>query len=225
MDSLISIIMSVKNCEDFIEESITSILNQSYTDFEFLILDDASSDKTFEICENYSSIDSRIKLYKNNETFGLTKSLNILIQKSKGKIIARQDGDDFSVLNRLELQLQKYNESMYKIITSRTYLINEKRIKPFLAHYMPNNIIIRYKNPFVHGSLMIEKDLLLKIGGYDEEFYYAQDYKLFSDLLKNKQKVFTFSKPLYYTRNTLNISTLKLEEQEFYASKVRQSYK
>lgn len=217
--------MSVKNCEDFIEESIASILNQSYTDFEFLILDDASSDKTFEICEKYSSIDSRIKLYKNNETFGLTKSLNILIQKSKGKIIARQDGDDFSVLNRLELQLQKYNESMYKIITSRTYLINEKRIKPFLAHYMPNNIIIRYKNPFVHGSLMIEKDLLLKIGGYDEEFYYAQDYKLFSDLLKNKQKVFTFSKPLYYTRNTLNISTLKLEEQEFYASKVRQSYK
>ena len=76
----------------------------------------------------------------------------------------------------------------------------------------------------MHGTLLIKKQILIDIGCYDEEFYYAQDYKLFSDLLFNGYKIKTISKPLYFVRNEGNISTTKTEEQSFYADLVRKSH-
>ena len=109
----VSIIMSVFNAEATIANSIESILNQTFEDFEFLILDDASSDSTLEILSNYSDSDKRIKLYKNKVNIGLTKSLNFLIDECNYKYIARQDADDISYKNRIIYQFDFLDNSIY----------------------------------------------------------------------------------------------------------------
>ena len=93
---MISVIMSVFNGEKYLERSIHSILEQTYKEFEFLILDDASTDNTANILTEFTERDSRIKVFHNSENLGLTKSLNYLVDQSKNDILARQDVDDFS---------------------------------------------------------------------------------------------------------------------------------
>ena len=97
--------MSVYNSEDTIKESIQSIQNQTFDNFEFLIIDDASSDNSFEIIKSFENIDKRIRVYRNEENIGLTKSLNKLISLTSSKLIARQDGDDISLTSRFEKQV------------------------------------------------------------------------------------------------------------------------
>ncbi len=224
MNYKVSVLMSVKDGENYLKESVESILNQSYKNLEFLICDDGSVDSSLNICNGYSNLDNRVKVIRNKESIGLTKSLNKLINISTGSIIARQDADDFSDLNRISKQIELYKKGN-EIITSRAFVIGENKLKPRLSYLIPKKIMIRKKNNFVHGTLFIKKKILLDIGCYDENFYYAQDYKLFSDLLRRGYKIKTILKPLYYVRNEGNISTIKLKEQNYFSDLVRKSQK
>ena len=96
---LVSIIMSVYNNENSLSECLQSILNQKYINFELLIVDDASTDNTKTILEQVN--DERVKINYNKKNLGLTNNLNILLEKSRGQLIARQDGDDLSKLLHL----------------------------------------------------------------------------------------------------------------------------
>ena len=224
MNYKVSVLMCVKDGENYLNQSIESILNQSYKNLEFLICDDGSIDKSFQICKEYSNLDNRIKIITNNESIGLTKSLNKLINISTGSIIARQDADDFSDLNRISKQMELYKKGN-EIITTRAFLIGKNKLKPRFSYLVPKKIMIRRKNNFIHGTLFIKKKILIDIGCYDENFYYAQDYKLFSDLLRRGYKIKTIFKPLYYVRNEGNISTTKLNEQNYFSDLVRKSQK
>ena len=104
MNPKVTVLMSVYNGEKYLRESIDSILNQTFNNFEFLIIDDASTDSSLNILHSYS--DPRIKLIKNRENIGQAESLNFGFQKAKGKYIARMDQDDISSLRRLEKQVQ-----------------------------------------------------------------------------------------------------------------------
>lgn len=213
--------MSVYNAESSVEDSINSILNQTYENFEFLILDDYSTDKTREILDNYKSKDKRIKIIYNNQNIGLTKSLNRLINMTNAKLIARQDADDVSLPNRLNAQLNYINKYNLDACTSRAYIKSSKRKVPKFSYLLPDNLVIRYKNPYIHGSLIIKKEILNKLGNYDENFYYAQDYKLFDSLLQNKYKIKTLKQPLYILNMEDNISLKFRKEQNYYAECVR----
>ena len=215
--------MSVKDGEDYLEESIKSILNQSYKNFEFLICDDGSTDKSLAICNKFAEEDSRVRIFTNSHTIGLTKSLNKLIEISKGEIIARQDADDISHEERFSRQLNVYKNKGFNIVTSRAKILMSKRTKPRLSFFIPNKLIIKLKNPFVHGSLFMNKQLLINIGRYNENFYYSQDYKLFWDLIHTGNKVKVIYGPLYSIRNVNNISTLKVKEQKYYSDLVKKS--
>ena len=103
---LVSVVMSAYNSESSIAESIESILNQSYQNIEFLIIDDCSTDRTADVIESYLEKNKNIKFTKNKTNLGLTKSLNILIKKSSGQYIARQDADDISLHHRVQEQMQ-----------------------------------------------------------------------------------------------------------------------
>ena len=113
IEIMISVIMSTYNDQDFVHLSIESILKQSYTDFEFLIVDDFSSDSTLKVLKEYELIDERIKVFRNSKNIGLTKSLNKLIKLSNNKYIARQDSDDISLPNRFKIQLDYMNLKKY----------------------------------------------------------------------------------------------------------------
>nr|WP_275125802.1 glycosyltransferase family A protein [Vibrio fluvialis] len=123
--------MPVFNCEDYISIAIESILNQSFKDFEFIIVNDGSTDKTYEICKYYSILDSRIKLIS-QENQGLISSLNTAIEESIGEFIVRMDGDDISHPSRLEMQVKFMDEnpniiasgSCYKLIGEANGIVN-----------------------------------------------------------------------------------------------------
>ena len=166
----ISVIMSAFNCENTIEKSINSILNQTYENFEFLIADDNSTDHTSEIIKNMKKNDSRIMFYQNTKNIGLTKSLNKLLSISSGSFIARQDADDLSLENRFDLQLEhieKYN--LDGCTTLATSLQSNEVIHKY-KNLLPSKLVIKFKNPFIHGSLILKNEILKSIGGYDERF-------------------------------------------------------
>ena len=103
-DPKVSVLMSVYNGEKYLREAVESILNQTFRDFEFIIIDDGSTDSTNEIIRSYS--DCRIRLLENEENIGLTKSLNKGIDQCRGEYIARMDGDDVSLQQRFSKQLE-----------------------------------------------------------------------------------------------------------------------
>lgn len=219
----ISVIMSVRNGELTLDYSIESILNQTYENFHFYIINDGSTDGTQKILEKYSSSDPRISIFRNKTNIGLTKSLNLLIKKCSTKIIARQDADDFSMKNRFIKQIDFMNNYKVDVCTSRAYIKGTNRITPKYSFYIPKKILINYKNPFIHGTLMIKKSVFIELNYYDEKFYYAQDYKLFSDLLRKKIKIGIIKKPLYVLNMENNISSLNRKEQDYYAKCVQKN--
>ena len=217
--------MSVHNNEKTVSDSINSILCQTYKDFEFLIIDDCSTDDSLKILQKYASKDSRIRIFRNNQNLGLTKSLNFLIDKTSFNIIARQDADDKSKQNRLRKQFYYLSEKNYSFCVTRAEVIKTKRNIPKFTIFFPSKVVVKYKNPFIHGSLMIKKETLLRIGKYNENYYYAQDYKLFWDLLHQGTK-FKYLLNTYYVLNiTNNISTNKKDEQKYYSECVKNNIK
>ena len=123
----ISIIMSTFNSENVIENSIKSLLNQSYKDYEILISDDNSTDSTYDILKIMKN-NNLIKIFKNKQNIGLTKSLNKLISKSNGILIARQDADDISFQNRLEKQVNFIKKYNLDFCTSRAITTPEEKL-------------------------------------------------------------------------------------------------
>src|SRR3989339_514356 len=180
---VISVLMSVYNGEKFLAESVRSILGQTFKDFEFIILDDGSTDSTMPILDELAKSDLRVKIIKNEKNLGLTLSLNKGLNCCIGKYIARQDVDDVSSLWRLEKQLA-YMEANPEVILSGScgsYIDeNSKKVceKKLPLSYLEIKRKLMFNNQFIHSSLMIRRDVLQKEGGYNKEFGRAQDYEL-----------------------------------------------
>lgn len=219
---MISVIMSIYNNSTTLQDSIDSILDQSFTDFEFLIIDDGSTDNTQKILDQYRS-NKKVRLFKNQKNIGLTKSLNILIDKAKGEYIARHDADDISLKTRLEKQLNFMKKYNLQISTSRAVKSNNKKLIPGISYYIPNKLVMKYKNPFIHGTLLIDTEILKRFR-YDEEYYFSQDYELFTRLIKD-YKIMTINKGLYILNVENNISNKYKYEQNQDFLKAKNKFK
>ncbi len=219
--NLISVLLPVFNAEKDINVAIQSILNQSYKDLELLIIDDGSTDNSYQICMNISEQDNRVKVFRNHNNLGLTKSLNLLINESSGKYLARQDADDWSEETRFEKQLKFMNDENIDVVYARSVRNDTQNIFPRLSYYLPLNFVLRYKNPLIHGTMLAKKNIIEKVGGYDEKFIYSQDYKLAFDLINLGFKLRIMKNVLYKSNFINNISTTKKKEQEYYANCVR----
>ena len=220
---LVSFIMSTYNSEETVSKSIESMLNQTYENIEILIIDDFSNDNTYKICENYSRTNENIFLFRNNKNIGLTKSLNKLLNHSKGAYIARQDADDTSMPERIQKQFEFIKSNKLDGCSARSNIIGHKRVIPGLSYFFPIKLIMKYKNPFIHGTLFIKKSVLSDLGGYDERFIYSQDYKLMSDILQKGYRLSIIKTPLYNLNFTNNISTKFKKEQQYYANCVKRN--
>jgi glycosyltransferase involved in cell wall biosynthesis len=218
---LVSVILSVYNSEKTIEECLNSLLSQTYKNIEILVIDDGSKDSSLEICKSYENKNKQIEVYENKNNIGLTKSLNKLLIKSRGELIARQDADDISSPERLEKQVQFLIKEKIDACTTRSRVMQTNMKRPGISFYLPNKILIKIKNPFIHGTLLIKKNVIKDIGFYDERFYYAQDYKLFTDLIRKGYKVKTMNQTLYSLNIKNNISSDNLEKQNHFARCVR----
>ena len=134
--------MPVFNGGECLKLAIESILNQTYKNIEFLIMNDGSTDKTEEIVKEFN--DERI-VYFSNKNIGLTRSLNKLILNSSGTYIARQDADDFSEKIRIENQVDYMSKSKNKICTTRAKIIDSNKKIPGVSFYLPHKIAIKYR--------------------------------------------------------------------------------
>ena len=217
----VSVIMSCYNSQQTVGRAIESILNQTLENIELLICDDSSIDNTYETITKYKDLDKRVKVYKNIKNLGLTKTLNFLIDKAEGTLIARQDDDDISLSERLKTQVNVLKEDNLDFITTRAKVLGDNKLIPGISFNLPNSLVMNFKNPFIHGTLLIDKEVLNSVGNYDERFYYAQDYKLFSDLLSRRYKYSTLKTPLYELNIKDNISSKFIKEQDYYARCVR----
>ena len=220
-NALVSVLLSTYNSEESIGESIESLLSQTYKNLEILISDDGSTDSTKEICKKFQLKDERILFSSNKKNIGLTKSLNNLAQKASGSLIARHDADDISLPYRIEEQIEFMKKKKLDAVTTRSLVKQNNKKRPGISFYIPDKLLINRKNPFIHGTLIIKKNVFQEIGYYDERFYYAQDYKLFYDLLYKGYKVKTLNKALYILNTENNISSENLEKQNYYADCVR----
>lgn len=184
----ISVIVSIYNGGKNIKSSIESILNQTYGNFELILIDDGSNDNSFEIMKFYSNLDKRIKILRNKSNIGLTKSLNKGIKLSKGNFIARQDIDDISLPNRLQLQLEFLsNNPDYAFCGSNIYIKQNrnKSLEIFKFKGIKKNLIIN--NCFIHSTILIRKKVLNKYGLYNEKWFFGQDYELWCQLIYKYQ--------------------------------------
>jgi Glycosyltransferases involved in cell wall biogenesis len=179
----ISVIMAVRNCAPYLAESIDSILNQTFEDFEFIIVDDSSTDATPQILADYAARDARIRILRNEQNLKLAASLNIALRVVRAPLIARMDGDDWSYPERLEKQyaFMKTNSQVTVCGTWLACYETGELWKRPIAHSDISAQML-FNSSIVHPSVMIYRDTLKNIGGYDETMPLAQDYDLWARL-------------------------------------------
>jgi len=216
----VTVLMSVYNGEKYLKEAIDSILGQTFKDFEFIIINDGSTDKTREILESYN--DPRIKLINNKKNIGLTKSLNKGLRLARGEYIARQDSDDFSMPERLEKEVLflDHNENI-ALVGTYYYMINEKgkilnTIKPSIKNEEIKSKLLN-GNQFGHGSVMFRKKCIQEVGYYREEAGPVEDYDLWLRI-SDRYNIANIPVPLYKWRiNVKSVSVTKKVLQDKYA--------
>ena len=180
----VSVLMGVYNGERYLAQAIDSILGQSFTDFEFIIINDGSTDGTGEILHSYS--DPRIRVVEQSNV-GLTRSLNRGISLARGEYIARMDDDDVSMPERLAKQVG-FLDAYPEVGVLGTACLIRDMIKgtEWVPPVLTSNEEIRHNlikgNPLIHASVMMRRSLLETLGGYDESYLFAQDYALWMRL-------------------------------------------
>lgn len=170
----VSVVMSVYNGEYHLAEAIRSVLAQTYTDFEFIIVNDGSTDRTPDILASFS--DPRIHVVQQSNQ-GLAASLNAGIALTQGKFIARQDADDLWHPDKLAKQVPvlEQNQSI-DLVASQTEVFDDEGEGPVLM--VTASTDPRIETPFAHASVLIRKSTLIAVGGYDGRLRYAQDRDL-----------------------------------------------
>jgi glycosyltransferase involved in cell wall biosynthesis len=182
---LVSVVMAVYNGEETVSDAIESMQRQTWQDWEFIVIDDASTDKTNEVLQRKSSHDTRIRVFRNKTSKGLAASLNVGWKLARGSLIARMDADDISLPTRLQKQVDFLKQNNDVTVLGTGILVKNKegeivgQVSRPSSHAELRNQIL-YKVPFFHPTVMMRKKFLEDSGGYNEKFLRAQDYELWS---------------------------------------------
>jgi len=204
---LISVVMPVHNALPFLDESIRSILGQTFHDFEFVILDDASTDGSVELLREWTRRDGRIRLHESKQRLGLSGSSNAVVSKARAPIVARMDADDIAHPDRLQQQ--------WNIIEGRPDIsvigtlcngidASGRQVRPRDRWRLVRRSIYI---PFPHGSAMFRREVFDQVGGYDENAVGGEDQDLFSRMAA-RGRVLTLPDVLYSYRYHSSNATL-----------------
>lgn len=181
--------MAAYNAVNYIEKSIISILEQTFKEWELIIINDCSTDHTPEIVEKYIRLDPRIILLNNAINVNQALSRNRSISKARGEYIAILDDDDIAFPDRLKIQYDFLENNPAVALVASAAEIIDKDGKIIGHKRSPENLDelrfrIILKNPLIHSSVMYRKELMEKVGGYNNKYFNAEDYKFYSELIK-----------------------------------------
>jgi glycosyltransferase involved in cell wall biosynthesis len=214
---MISVVMPAYNASEFIDIAIQSILNQTFKDFELIIIDDASTDNTLEIIKNYARQDTRIRIIQQPKNRGYTRAIMRGIEEAKYQWVARMDADDVSLPERLEKQINAAKANP-KVVVWGSYVnhINSqgdilgtglstgvKTEEEFYEKINNGNLISLY-----HPTWLLNKEALIKAGGYNPEFEPAEDFELLSRLA-NYGSLLVIPEPLVLYRVHLQSASMQ----------------
>lgn len=175
-DKTISVLMPVYNGETFLQEALDSILGQTYTDFEFIIIDDGSEDGTSNLLD--ACTDPRVIRLRNEKNKGNYAARNEGLTLAQGKYICVMDADDIANPDRFSTQVAYLETHQDVVAVGSRYLFSNGYLRPVPLMYEEICLYLLEENCFLHSSLMIRTDALRKLGGYREEFVYSSDYDL-----------------------------------------------
>jgi len=184
----ISVIMPVFNSEKYLRVAIESILKQTFSDFEFIIIDDGSIDKSASIAEEYAAVDRRIGFKRNDTNKGITYSLNLGLELAQGELIARMDADDISFPERLAAQVSFLDtHSEIGVLGTSATLIDPKGNLGVTIKFPSDHIVLQWRlcffqNPIIHPSVMMRKAIVETANGYDLRLNSSQDFNLWCRL-------------------------------------------
>ncbi len=204
---MISILMGIYNCSATLPEAIDSILSQTCTDWELILCDDGSTDNTFAVAESYQArYPEKIKLLQNERNMGLNHTLNRCLAAAEGEFIARMDGDDISLPNRLETELAFLQANPeYAIVSCAMIYFDEK------GDWSTGGIMAEKPEPagLVHGTVhchapcMVRREAMVQVGGYSEEkkLLRVEDWHLWLKMYAAGCRGYNLSEPLYKMRD------------------------
>lgn len=202
MDNSLSVLMSAYNSAEYVGRTIDSVLNQTYKDFEFIIIENGSTDTTRDVIRQYD--DSRIKVIELNENIGLSGALNLGLKQTQSRWIARIDSDDLWTVDKLEKQIRFLTQHQdYCLVASWVDYIdaNDNKIgesrepltswKPVKIKYDANKAVV-----FCHSSVIFDRADVVSVGGYHGQFWPTEDADLWNRLLETGKKMQILPLPL-----------------------------
>lgn len=213
--STVSVLLPVYNCEKFVAEAIDSILTQSFNDFELIIVNDGSTDRSAEIIRSYT--DPRIVYIENDQNAGLVRVLNSGLSMAQGVFIARMDADDISYPGRFEKQVSYLlAHPEIGVVGSAMQEINSEGRDLSSCRFPENHDLIAwalcFRNPIVHPSVMMRREILINNGGYPTELIIPEDYYLWH-LLISKTKFANLPEILIKYRQHEDSVRVRLKDQ------------
>lgn len=206
----VSIIMGIYNCASTLNEAIDSIIDQTYSNWEFIICDDGSKDNSYNIAKSYEAVDSkRFKVIKNKTNKGLNATLNKCLEIADGEYIARMDGDDLCDPTRLQKEVQILNNHPeYAIVSTYMTTFDEggdwgciKTLERPLVKDFPTHVPM-----FCHAPCMIRRSAFLDVKGYteDKRLLRVEDYHLWYKFYAKGYRGYNIQEALYKMRDDRN---------------------
>jgi glycosyltransferase EpsE len=225
LNKKVSIIMGIFNCEKTLCETMDSIINQTYRNWELIICDDGSTDRTYEIALFYANVDERIKLLKNHQNMGLPKTLNICLKYCTGHYILRHDGDDLMIVNRIEKQVNYMDTHDCDACGSGAYLFDDTGIWGIRQPEMtPNKNSMVLGVPFIHPTVIMKYEKLIEVGGYSDNNITKQrleDYDLWLKFYERGFILHNIQEPLIHFREDKHSYSRKSRKFRITEAKVR----
>lgn len=205
---LVSVLMAAYNCSDTLEEAVTCIINQTYFNWELIIIDDHSSDDTYQKALNLATQDKRIRVYRNNKNLTLGPTLNKCLEKANGIYIARMDGDDICDKTRFAKEVDFLNNnSDYAVVSCLMRLYDDHGVYGAIEYYEnPKAVDFIHASQICHAGCMMRKNVLEELGGYNisPEVERIEDYDLWVRLYEKGYKAYNIQEYLYSMRDDRN---------------------
>jgi len=183
MSPIVSVIIPVFNCDQYVSDSIKSILSQNFSNLELIVINDGSTDGSWDIIQNYAKQDERIR-FVSRENKGLVYSLNEGISLSRSDLICRMDADDVSLPERIACQVRRFEESAGLLVLGTQIIECDRDLHALrVSNYPVGDIGIRQllkmnHSPFAHPTVMMRRSAIRSVGGYRSQFSHCEDYDL-----------------------------------------------
>lgn len=219
----LSVLLPVYNAAESVAQALDSVLTQSFSDFEVIVIDDGSTDGSIEVLRQYQ--DPRVRL-SSRENRGLAASLNEALRSTRGELVARQDADDISELDRFERQVDYLDRHPSVGLVGTNYMLLDERGAEVVTTNLfthPDDLKVAQvlSNQFCHGSVMFRRSLIAEVGEYDPTVGHVEDYDLFARM-SHATEVTNLPEPLYrWHRNPSGVSLSHVDLQADQSAAIR----